>query len=96
MTLKVMFCREDSDEDYAYSITTRVPECFGTEPQCHRLEQTYSLGPLCLNMEVILRTTSSLKNKKTLYSDDNGYQMMKRPYRKFSNNTLARVGWALG
>lgn len=90
-----MFSREDSDEDYAYSITTRVPVFFGTEPQCRRLEQTYSLGPLRLNTEVILRTISSLKNNKTLHSDDNGYQMMKRTYRKFSNNTLARVGWAL-
>ncbi|XP_037539598.1 epididymis-specific alpha-mannosidase [Nematolebias whitei] len=84
------FYREDSDKDYAYSITTRVPEYFGTGPQCHRLEQTYSLGPLLLNTEVILRTSSSLKNNKTLYSDDNGYQMMKRTYRKFSKNTLAR------
>ncbi|XP_060887004.1 epididymis-specific alpha-mannosidase [Labrus mixtus] len=84
------FYREKNDKDYAYSITTRVPECFGSRPRCHRLEQTYSLGPLHLNTEVVLRTSSSLQNNRTLYTDDNGYQMMKRTYRKFTNNTLAR------
>lgn len=59
--------------------------------KCRRLEQTYALGPLHVNTEVILRTGSSLKTDRTLYTDDNGYQMMKRPYRKFTNNTLARV-----
>uniref|UniRef100_UPI0037E88D24 epididymis-specific alpha-mannosidase n=1 Tax=Semicossyphus pulcher TaxID=241346 RepID=UPI0037E88D24 len=84
------FYREEGDKDYAYSITTRVPECFESRPRCHRLEQMYSLGPLCLNTEVVLRTSSSLMNNRTLYTDDNGYQMMKRTYRKFINNTLAR------
>ncbi|KAM6960290.1 epididymis-specific alpha-mannosidase [Tautogolabrus adspersus] len=84
------FYREKNDKDYTYSITTRVPECFGSRPRCHRLEQTYSLGPLHLNTEVVLRTSSSLQNNRTLYTDDNGYQMMKRTYRKFINNTLAR------
>ncbi|XP_022060114.1 epididymis-specific alpha-mannosidase [Acanthochromis polyacanthus] len=88
--IRQYFYREQSDKDYAYSITTRVPECFGAKVVCHRLEQTYSLGPLLLNTEVVLRTSSSLNNNKTLYTDDNGYQMMKRTFRKFANNTLAR------
>ncbi|KAG7497375.1 epididymis-specific alpha-mannosidase [Solea senegalensis] len=88
--IRQYFYRDESDKDYAYSITTRVPECFGTRPRCHRLEQTYSLGPLPLNTEVVLRTTTALNNNRTLFTDDNGYQMMKRPYRKFINNTLAR------
>ncbi|MED6292897.1 hypothetical protein CHARACLAT_005315 [Characodon lateralis] len=88
--IRQRFYREDGDKDYAYSITTRVPEYSETGLPCHRLEQTYSLGPLRLNTEVVLRTSSSLKNNKTLYSDDNGYQMMKRTYKKFTNNTLAR------
>uniref|UniRef100_A0A7N8X3H4 Alpha-mannosidase n=1 Tax=Mastacembelus armatus TaxID=205130 RepID=A0A7N8X3H4_9TELE len=88
--IRQYFYRWEGDKDYAYSITTRVPECFGTKVQCHRLEQTYSLGPLRLNTEVILRTSSSLKNNRTLYTDDNGYQMMKRPYRNFTSNTFAR------
>ncbi len=96
VTLFVSPTREEGDQDYAYSITTRVPECFGKGVQCHRLEQTYSLGPLHLNTEVILRTSSSLKNNKTLYTDDNGYQMMKRTHRKFTQNTLARVSARIG
>ncbi|XP_059210691.1 epididymis-specific alpha-mannosidase [Centropristis striata] len=88
--IRQLFYREESDKDYTYSITTRVPECFGSSLPCHRLEQTYSLGPLHLNTEVVLRTSSSLKNNRSLYTDDNGYQMMERPYRKFTNNTLAR------
>ncbi|XP_041635888.1 epididymis-specific alpha-mannosidase isoform X2 [Cheilinus undulatus] len=88
--IRQLFYREKSDKDYAYSITTRVPECFESRLRCHRLEQTYSLGPLRLNTEIVLRSSSSLKNNRTLYTDDNGYQMMKRPYRKFINNTLAR------
>ncbi|KAM3850509.1 epididymis-specific alpha-mannosidase [Diretmus argenteus] len=88
--IRQYFYREEGDEDYAYSITTRVPECFGSRLLCHRLEQTYSLGPLRVNTEVALRTSTTLRTNRTLYTDDNGYQMMKRPYRKFTNNTLAR------
>ncbi|KAM3590107.1 uncharacterized protein V6R79_003911 [Siganus canaliculatus] len=88
--IRQLFYREESDQDYAFSITTRVPECFGSSLPCHRLEQTYSLGPLLLSTEVVLRTSSSLENNRTLHTDDNGYQMMKRTYRKFTNNTLAR------
>nr|XP_019951382.1 PREDICTED: epididymis-specific alpha-mannosidase [Paralichthys olivaceus] len=88
--IRQYFYREENDEDYAYSITTRVPECFGTTLRCHRLEQTYSLGSLDLNTEVVLRTSTDMDNNRTLYTDDNGYQMMKRPYRQFVNNTLAR------
>ncbi|XP_068443949.1 epididymis-specific alpha-mannosidase isoform X1 [Clinocottus analis] len=86
--IRQYFYRGGSDKDYTYSITTRVPEYFGS--RCHRLEQTYSLGPLHLNTEVVLRTGSSLRNNRTLYTDDNGYQMMERRYRHFANNTLAR------
>lgn len=88
--IRQYFYRNESDKDCAYSITTRVPECFGSKVQCHRLEQTYSLGPLHMNAEVVLRTSSSLTNNRTLHTDDNGYQMMKRPYKEFINNTLAR------
>lgn len=88
--IRQYFYREMGDKDYAYLISTRVPEGFGSRLPCHRLEQTYSLGPLRLNTEVVLRTRTSLKNNRTLFSDDNGYQMMKRTYKKFTNNTLAR------
>ncbi|XP_019714110.1 epididymis-specific alpha-mannosidase isoform X2 [Hippocampus comes] len=88
--IRQYFYRNESDEDYAFSIITRVPECFGSKVRCHGLEQTYSLGPLPVNAEVVLRTSSSLKSDRTLYTDNNGYQMMKRTHREFANNTLAR------
>ncbi|KAM9837002.1 epididymis-specific alpha-mannosidase [Aulostomus maculatus] len=88
--IRQYFYREEHDKDYAFSIVTRVPQYNGSKVKCHRVEQTYSLGPLPINTEVVLRTHSSLKNNRTLYTDDNGYQMMKRPYKKFTNNTLAR------
>lgn len=89
--LPVDHSREESDRDYAFSITTRVPECYGTRVKCHRLEQTYSLGPLRINTEVVLRSSTSLKNNRTVFTDDNGYQMMERTHRTFINNTVARV-----
>lgn len=57
----------------------------------HRLEQTYSLGPLRLNTEVVLRSSTSLRSNRTVFTDDNGYQMMERKHRAFVNNTVARV-----
>lgn len=89
--LPVDHSREESDRDYAFSITTHVPECYGTRVRCHRLEQTYSLGPLHINTEVVLRSSTSLKNNRTVFTDDNGYQMMERTHRTFINNTVARV-----
>ncbi|KAK7909651.1 hypothetical protein WMY93_014335 [Mugilogobius chulae] len=88
--IRQYFYKNTTATDFSFSITTRVPECYKTKVQCHRLEQTYSLGPLQINSEVVLRTTTSLSNNKTLYTDDNGFQMMKRTYREFDNNTLAR------
>uniref|UniRef100_A0A3P9HAP9 Alpha-mannosidase n=1 Tax=Oryzias latipes TaxID=8090 RepID=A0A3P9HAP9_ORYLA len=88
--IRQYFYRGENDSDYAYSITTLVPEFSGAGLPCHRLQQTYSVGPLQLNTEVVLRTSTSLKNNRSLYTDDNGFQMMKRTYKKFQNNTLAR------
>lgn len=88
--IRQYFYKNESDKDFAFSITTRVPECYKSRVRCHRLEQSYSLGPLQMNTEVVLRTTTTLQNNRTLFTDDNGYQMMRRPYREFVNNTLAR------
>lgn len=88
--IRQYFYKNESDRDYAFSITTRIPECYKSQVRCHRLEQTYSLGPLQMNTEVVLMTSTSLDNNRTIFTDDNGYQMMRRPYRMFANNTLAR------
>uniref|UniRef100_A0A8C8MFP0 Alpha-mannosidase n=1 Tax=Oncorhynchus tshawytscha TaxID=74940 RepID=A0A8C8MFP0_ONCTS len=88
----IMDCvrREEADEDYTYSVTTRIPQSFPSGRLCYRLEQSYSLGPLVVNTEAVLRIKTSLKNNRTLFTDDNGYQMMKRPSRTFVNDTVAR------
>uniref|UniRef100_A0A674B161 Glycosyl hydrolase family 38 C-terminal domain-containing protein n=1 Tax=Salmo trutta TaxID=8032 RepID=A0A674B161_SALTR len=88
--IRQYFYREEADEDYTYSVTTRVPQSFPRGRLCYRLEQSYSLGPLVVNTEAVLRTKTSLKNNRTLFTDDNGYQMMKRPSRTFVNDTVAR------
>lgn len=88
--IRQYFYREEEDEEYSFSITTRVPEGFESRSLCHRLEQTYSLGPLQVNTELVLRTSTDLDNNRTLFTDANGYQMMKRTYKTFTNNTVAR------
>ncbi|XP_056156495.1 epididymis-specific alpha-mannosidase [Lampris incognitus] len=88
--IRQYFYREEGDEDYSFSITTRVPLGFWRRLPCHRMEQMYSLGPLRVNTEVVMRTSTTLENNRTLYTDDNGYQMMRRTHREFTNNTLAR------
>lgn len=49
------------------------------------------MGPLELNREAILRTSSDLNSQQILYSDNNGYQMQQRPYKAFKSNPIARV-----
>lgn len=58
---------------------------------CQRLDQSYVVGPLLVNREAVLKTATSLSNNRTIYTDDNGYQMMKREYKKYISNTLSRV-----
>ena len=48
------------------------------------------MGPLELNREAILRTSTNLDTGRALYSDNNGYQMQRRAYKHHENNT-ARV-----
>lgn len=58
---------------------------------CRRIEQQYQVGPLDLNREAILRTSSDLNSQQVLYSDNNGYQMQRRPYKAFKSNPIPRV-----
>lgn len=58
---------------------------------CQRIEQQYRVGPLDLNREAILRTSSDLNTQQVLYSDNNGYQMQRRPYKAFKSNPIPRV-----
>ncbi|KAG2466090.1 MA2B2 mannosidase, partial [Polypterus senegalus] len=85
----------EKSEQYSYAIYTRlynVPAGYngvGSEV-CHRIEQEYRVGPLELNREAILRTYTEINNEKTIFTDNNGYQMLKRQYRAYVNNTIAR------
>lgn len=72
-------------------MVTRVPLGFEDKLLCQRLDQSYAVGPLLVNREAVLKITTSLSNNKTIYTDNNGYQMMKREYKKYSNNILSRV-----
>lgn len=49
------------------------------------------MGPLELNHEVVLRTSTSLNTGLVLYSDNNGYQMQRRTYRHDRNNSVSLV-----
>nr|XP_020766350.1 epididymis-specific alpha-mannosidase isoform X2 [Odocoileus virginianus texanus] len=87
------FYREVNDRDPTFAIYSRLahgPQSSDGELLCHRIEQEYRVGPLELNREAILRTSTDLNTGRVLYSDNNGYQMQRRPYRKYKNNTNAR------
>ena len=83
-----------NDREPTFAIYSRLahrPQSSDEELLCHRIEQEYRVGPLELNREAILRTSTDLNTGRVLYSDNNGYQMQRRPYRKYKNNTNTRV-----
>ncbi|MBN3301977.1 MA2B2 mannosidase, partial [Amia calva] len=91
--IRQYFYSEENDTDFKYVMYTRlyrVPEQHKGELLCHRIEQNYRIGPLEVNREAILRTVTDLRTDKTIFTDNNGFQILKRPYKMFVNNTLAR------
>ncbi|MBN3277123.1 MA2B2 mannosidase, partial [Polyodon spathula] len=91
--IRQYFYRKETDKDYSYVMYTRlysVPAEYDGKMLCHRLEQEYKVGPLELNREAVLRTYTDLNNEKTIFTDNNGYQMLKRQYKAYVNNTVAR------
>ncbi|KAJ1061002.1 hypothetical protein K5549_002289 [Capra hircus] len=73
----------DSEPTFAiYSRLARGPQGSDGELLCHLIEQEYRVGPL--------ETSTKLNTGRVLYSDNNGYQMQRRPYRNYRNNTIAR------
>ncbi|XP_053921874.1 epididymis-specific alpha-mannosidase isoform X2 [Cuculus canorus] len=80
-------------QDYVYAVYTRMytaPEGYDGKLLCHRIEQEYRVGPLELNREAVLRTSTNLNTRQLLYTDSNGYQIQKRPFKAYVNNTVAR------
>ncbi|XP_071412943.1 epididymis-specific alpha-mannosidase isoform X1 [Pithys albifrons albifrons] len=91
--IRQYFYSNVTSQDYIYAVYTRiytVPEGYDGKLLCHRIEQEYSVGPLELNREAVLRTSTNLNTKQLLYTDNNGYQMQKRPFKAYVNNTVAR------
>ncbi|XP_040480860.1 epididymis-specific alpha-mannosidase [Ursus maritimus] len=91
--IRQLFYRDVRDSSHTYAIYSRlahVPVGRGGELLCRRIEQEYRVGPLELNCEAILRTSTSLQNQQTLYSDSNGYQMQRRLFREYASNSIAR------
>ncbi|XP_043762816.1 epididymis-specific alpha-mannosidase-like [Cervus elaphus] len=87
------FYREVDDREPTFAIYSRLahgPPSSDGELLCHRIEQEYRVGPLELNREAILRTSTDLNTGRVLYSDNNGYQMQRRPYRNYTNNIIAQ------
>uniref|UniRef100_K7FPL6 Alpha-mannosidase n=1 Tax=Pelodiscus sinensis TaxID=13735 RepID=K7FPL6_PELSI len=91
--IRQYFYRNITAQDYmyvAYSRIYSVPSGYDDKLLCHRIEQEYRAGPLELNREAILRTSTNLNTNQTLHTDNNGYQMQKRPYKAYVNNAVAR------
>ncbi|KAF2976533.1 hypothetical protein EK904_014353 [Melospiza melodia maxima] len=91
--IRQYFYSNITSQDYIYAVYTRlysVPEGYDGKLLCRRIEQEYSVGPLEFNREAILRTSTSLNTRQVLYTDNNGYQMQKRPFKAYVNNTVAR------
>ncbi|KAM8957769.1 LOW QUALITY PROTEIN: epididymis-specific alpha-mannosidase-like [Lycaon pictus] len=90
--IRQYFYRKVGDRNHTYAIYSRlthVPLAQGAELLCRRIEQEYRVGPLELNREAILRTSTSLHNQQVLHSDNNGYQMQRRVFQKYSSNGIA-------
>uniref|UniRef100_A0A8B9WNI0 Alpha-mannosidase n=1 Tax=Bos mutus grunniens TaxID=30521 RepID=A0A8B9WNI0_BOSMU len=91
--IRQYFYREVNDNEPTFAIYSwlaRGPQSSDGELLCHRIEQEYRVGPLELNREAILRTSTDLNTGQVLHSDNNGYQMQRRPYRQNMWNTIAR------
>nr|XP_054409161.1 epididymis-specific alpha-mannosidase isoform X3 [Pongo abelii] len=91
--IRQYFYRNMTARNYTYAIRSRlthVPQGHDGELLCHRIEQEYQAGPLELNREAVLRTSTNLNSQQVIYSDNNGYQMQRRPYVSYVNNSIAR------
>uniref|UniRef100_A0AC11CGL8 Uncharacterized protein n=1 Tax=Ovis aries TaxID=9940 RepID=A0AC11CGL8_SHEEP len=87
--IRQYFYRTVNDSDPTYTIYSRLaPRPLGSDGELlgHRIEQEYRVGPLELNCEAILRTSTNLITGRILYSDNNGTKMQCRAYKHHENN----------
>ncbi|KAF6131312.1 mannosidase alpha class 2B member 2 [Phyllostomus discolor] len=91
--IRQYFYRTANAKNPTYAIYSRlahVPRGYDGDLLCQRIEQELRVGPLEPNREAVLRTSTDLPTGQVLYSDSNGYQTQRRPYRRYANNTIAR------
>ncbi|XP_021574148.1 epididymis-specific alpha-mannosidase [Carlito syrichta] len=91
--IRQFFYRNMTAQDHAFAIYSRlahVPQGHDGQLLCQRIEQEYRVGPLELNREAVLRTSTGLDSQQVIYSDNNGYQMQRRPHLAYANNSIAR------
>ncbi|CAK6433317.1 unnamed protein product [Pipistrellus nathusii] len=85
------FYRTPGAKEPTYAIYSRlahVPPA--QELLCGRLEQELRVGPLGVNREAILRTSTGLQSLQVLHSDSNAFQMQRRPYRHYQGHAISR------
>ncbi|XP_006893736.1 PREDICTED: epididymis-specific alpha-mannosidase [Elephantulus edwardii] len=84
------FYRAPEDPEPQYTISSRLvhmpPEGPDGELLCGRVEQEYQVGPLELNREIVLSTITDLDSQQVIHTDNNGYQMQRRPHRVYTNS----------
>ncbi|CAN2388579.1 mannose metabolic process [Pristimantis euphronides] len=91
--LRQYFYRDITQQSYAYAIFSRLyhaPDGYDKTLTCRPIEQQYRVGPLELNRESIIRLKTSLQTNKSIYTDDNAYQMQAREFKIYNSNTVAR------
>ncbi|KAG8506233.1 Epididymis-specific alpha-mannosidase, partial [Galemys pyrenaicus] len=87
------FYRDEKDGAHTFAILSRLahaPGRPGGELLCQRLEQELRVGPLELNREALLSTSTDLHSQRELHSDSNGYQMQRRPGHNRGDPSIAR------
>ncbi|XP_070254816.1 epididymis-specific alpha-mannosidase [Myotis yumanensis] len=91
--IRQFFYRTLAAKEHTYAIYSRlahVPLGFDRELLCHRLEQELRVGPLQVNREAVLRTSTHLQSLRVLHSDSNAFQMQRRLHRDYPAHTISR------
>ncbi|XP_059538930.1 epididymis-specific alpha-mannosidase [Myotis daubentonii] len=91
--IRQYFYRTLEAKEHTYAIYSRlahVPRGYHRELLCHRLEQELRVGPLEVNREAVLRTSTGLQSLRVLHSDSNAFQMQRRLHRDYPAHTISR------
>ncbi|XP_038045982.1 epididymis-specific alpha-mannosidase-like isoform X2 [Patiria miniata] len=67
-----------------YMVTLRIfdlPHSHNDDIVCGHIELDFKVGPLTPNKELVYRFSTNLNNSRVLYTNDNGFQTMKRTWR---------------